>query len=212
MKLRVRLALALLLALSAWTAMAQRPTIDVEALLALPHSTLASDYGSPLLSHGGTTFEGGVNVHWSECFSTLVSVSSSEGALYLRGVPGIVRYAPFAVDVVPLMVIGQWHFLGMRGIDPYVGVGAAWQFVSDGRLLSGSFPEVSGASFDDRLAFVANAGVRFRLFGPVGLLLDAKYIPTNLDAILSFDDGRPDLSIEVKADQIIPAIGVSFRF
>ena len=212
MKHPARVALALLLALSARAAIAQRPKIDIEALLALPHSTLASDYGSPLLSHGGTTFEGGVNVHWSECFSTLASVSSSEGALYLRGVPGIVRYAPFAVDVVPLMVIGQWHFLGMKGVDPYVGVGAAWQFVSNGRLLSGSFPEVAGASFDDQIAFVANAGVRFRLFGPVGLLLDAKYIPTNLDAILSFDDGRSDLPIDVRADQIIPAIGISFRF
>jgi outer membrane protein W len=211
--LRTLLGMAVLVA--AIPLSAQPIKIDVEGFYGLATSTGVDGHVAPQLDYRTiANYGGGVNLRWTTQFSTDLSVSSSRPVLRL----GDFQFADFlffgTTHTTPLSLSVQWHFLGLQTFDPYVGVGGAWVFASKADLypfvLTGT--NVTGVDFEDKLGFVANAGFRVNLFGPVGFLFDFKYIPLDLDATIALKNALPPVSTRFKADQFLLGLGASVRF
>jgi outer membrane protein W len=195
---------------------AQPLPVDVEGFVGFAASPGVDSFLAPQLDYRTiATYGVGVNLRWTTQFSTDISVSSAKPGLRILDASIFGGFqAPGTVRTTPLALIVQWHFLGVHAIDPYVGVGAAWVFASDASLypfvLDGT--NVSGVDVEDRIAFVADAGVRFKLFGPVGFLIDARYMPVKLDATVLHGNGDPPLELNLRADQFLVGLGFSVRF
>jgi outer membrane protein W len=114
------------------------------------------------------------------------------------------------IDVVPLAVLLQWHPLGRKWFDPYVGVGGAVLFPSTSFFLAGGH-EIQNIVVDTGATFAVQAGFRIRVV-PIGLLVDAKYLPGSLDAKLLVAEPPGTVPIEIDADLVTVAAGLSLRF
>jgi outer membrane protein W len=201
---------------TAASVVAQPAKIDVEGFYGFASTTGVDGSHSPLLDYRSiANYGGGVNLRWMPQFSTSLTVSTANPSLRLGNSSEFADFLTFGtVRTTPLALVAQWHFLGLRAIDPYVGVGAAWVFASNASL----YPYVVGATnvagvdFDDKIAFVADTGVRFNVFGPVGFLFDARYMPLDLDATVRFKDGAQSAEVSVKSNQFLVGFGVSVRF
>jgi hypothetical protein len=216
MRLASRAVLAGAACFSACCLVAQPVKIDVEGYYGLAQSPNVDGYRAPQLDYRTRAmYGGGVNVRWIPQLSTLFTASTAEPSLRLIGDPAFEDFPTVGqARTTPLAVIAQWHILGLSSIDPYVGAGAAWVLASDLSVDPALFDRtpVRSVTLDDQLAFVADAGARFRLFGPVGFLVDVRYIPVHLDATVRFENGDVLGDVDVKADQFLFGFGLSFRF
>ncbi len=192
--------------------------VDVEAFYGISQSaTSVSGILDPNLDYRSAAYYGGgVNLRWTSHFSTLISAASVEPGLRLTGLSEAEDF-PFVgtVRTTPLSLILQWHPFGPGTIDPYVGAGGAWVLTSNADLFPFVYEEttIGAVVFEDRFAFVADAGARLNLFGPLGLLVDVRYMPLNLDATVQLSTATPfGIPIEVEADPLLFGFGLSFRF
>ena len=214
-----RLGFAAVVGLIAATPVLAEPVrIDVEAFYGISQSASSvSGILDPNLDYRSAAYYGGgVNVRWTSQFSTLVSAASVEPGLRLTGLSEAEDF-PFVgtVRTTPLSLIVQWHPLGLGAIDPYVGAGGAWVLTSNAALFSFVYEEttIGAVVFEDRFAFVADAGARFGLVGPLGLLVDVRYMPFTSDATVELSTATPfGIPIEVQADPFLFGFGLSFRF
>ncbi len=213
MKSAARLLLAVLAvaALETRAARAQAPRFDIELAYVWSMSTQAVDGNlSNVLDYSSGHLGGGVNLRWDPKFSALFCAWGSDATLRLRNVGGQNPGAVGVVNVNPLAFILQWHPLGPTWIDPYAGIGGALALVSTGQIFA---PNAGfGLVSDDQFAFVANAGVRINVLGNLGVLLDAKYLPLNLQAEVFLQDPPADLTVDLEADQFALSFGLSVRF
>jgi outer membrane protein W len=197
-------------------ASAQPVAVDAEGFVGFAASPGTDSFLDPQLDYRAmATYGAGVNLRWTTQFSTDLSVSSAKPQLRILDASIFGGFqAPGTVRTTPLTLVVQWHFLGLHAIDPYVGVGAAWVFASNASLYSFVLDgtNVSGVDVQDQIAFVADAGVRFKLFGPVGFLIDARYMPFKFDATILHGNGDPPLELKLRADQFLVGLGFSVRF
>lgn len=108
-----------------------------------------------------------------------------------------------------LTAIVQWHFMPRSFIAPYIGGGAA--YFTGGRLnLDVSTPQVpldENIKFDNKFAFVANAGVNFAVTQRMLIALDARYA-----SYKARDKNDPDPTTNtLKLDPLSLALGIRFR-
>ncbi len=217
MRPRPAFAAVLGLCASAW-ASGQPLQIDVEGFYGISQSaTSVSGILDPNLDYRSAAYYGGgVNLRWTALLSTLVSAASVKPGLRLTGLPEAEDF-PFVgtVRTTPLSLIVQVHPLGLGEIDPYVGVGVAWILTSNADLFS-FIPEetrIGAVVIEDGAAFVAEAGARFSLFGPVGFLVDVRFMPPRFDGSVELTTATPfGIPIEIEADPFLFGFGLSFRF
>ena len=191
--------------------------IDVEGFYGVPESaTSEGRFVDPHFDYRSVAYYGGgINLRWISAFSTLISVASMEPGLRLTGLPEAGDY-PFVgtVHATPVSLIVQWHPFGAGTVDPYVGAGAAWVLASNADLLPviDEVTNIGAVLFDDRGAFVAEAGARLNVFGGLGLLVDVRYMPLTFDATVQLSTAELGIPIEVQADPFLFGFGLSFRF
>ena len=191
--------------------------IDLEGFYGVPVSgTSEGSAVDPHLDyHLVSYYGGGINLRWAAQFSTLVSASSVEPGVRLTGRPEAGDF-PYVgtVRTTPLAAILQWHPLGPGRIDPYVGAGAAWVLVSNADLLPviSEVTNIVAVLFDDRVAFVAEAGARLNVLGGLGVLVDVRYMPLSFDATVQLSTAEFGVPIEVEANPFLFGFGLSFRF
>jgi hypothetical protein len=191
--------------------------IDVEGFYGVPESaTSADDAIAPHFDYRSVAYYGGgVNLRWLPELSTLVSAASLEPGVRLTGFAPAGDY-PYVgtVRTTPLSLVVQWHPFGLGTIDPYIGAGVAWVFTANAELLPVIYEAtpIVAVVFQDRAAFVADGGVRLNLFGPLGLLVDVRYMPLTLDATVALSTAEFGIPIEVEADPFLFGFGLSLRF
>jgi len=185
---------------------AQAPPVDIEFFYVWSTSPGAAGPGHRL-DYSGSGLGGGFNFRLDN-FSA--NVASWHSGAFLRLVDeGQGGFG--AVDVVPLSVTVQWHPLGRKWFDPYVGVGGAVLFPSTS-IFYAPGGEVLDVIVDTGVTLAAQAGFRIRVAGAIGLLLDVKYMPASLDAKLLVAEPPGTADVELDADLVSVAAGLSLRF
>jgi len=185
---------------------AQAPPVDIEFFYVWSTSPGAAGPGHRL-DYSGSGLGGGFNFRLDN-FSA--NVASWHSGAFLRLVDeGEGGFG--AVDVVPLSVTVQWHPLGRKWFDPYVGVGGAVLFPSTS-IFYAPGGEVLDVIVDTGVTLAAQAGFRIRVAGALGLLLDVKYMPASLDAKLLVAEPPGTNDVELDADLVSVAAGLSLRF
>jgi outer membrane protein W len=185
---------------------AQAPPVDIEFFYVWAASP-GGGHG-PRLDFSGSGVGGGFNYRWEEKFSTEISAWSSSALLTLAD-DGPVTIG--AMDIVPLTATVQWHPLGRKWFDPYVGIGGAVLFPSPA-FVFGSGTGVLEVLGQARASFAVQAGFRVRVIGVIGLLVDARYLPGTIGATLVVSDPPGQIDLDVDADLIAVASGLSLRF
>lgn len=111
------------------------------------------------------------------------------------------------LDSVPLHFIVQAHPNGRDAVDPYVGIGVAYQLFGN---LHG--PELDAAGIGvvtvtNKAALAAQIGLRWATSPHCGVLIDAKYLP--LKATSQAATGAP---VDLQLDPFRVSLGLGFRF
>lgn len=129
----------------------------------------------------------------------------SESQLLLEGAPtvdlGNLKMTAFTAGV-------QFHLLGNRRIDPYIGAGGAY-------VINGNFSSVDLAAggvgridLDDTFGYYLNAGIAFDITSQLGLVLDARELRNEPGSRSSVTGVEEDLELSPR----IYSAGVRFRF
>lgn len=159
-----------------------------------------------------TGFGAAVNVFWLSKFSTEFAASSDRPSLNLSAEnPEIPAFRLGSVQIIPVSATLQFHPWPAGRIDPYAGAGGAYVFFGDLRSDDLREAGLERIRFQNKAAFVGNAGLNVRLIRRFALNLDAKYIPLKTSSTTLFTSGSPE-SIDLKINPLILAAGFSWRF
>jgi outer membrane protein W len=146
------------------------------------------------------------------------SLSAEFSAQVLRGDTTIVTVSPTDTLADPAGTLDlrqydaalQWHFMPRASIDPYVGAGLAW--FQGGKLTipadNSSTNAEEKVKLDNKITWLATAGVAFRVTPSASVVVGAKYTryETGIDA-------DPDAVIQkLKLDPRTYTLGVRWRF
>lgn len=129
----------------------------------------------------------------------------SESQLLLEGAPAVdlgnLNLTAFTAGV-------QFHLLGNRRIDPYVGAGGAYTIngnFSSADLAAGG---VGRIDLDDSFGYYLNAGLAFDITNGLGIVVDARELRNEPGSRSSVTGVEEDLELSPR----IYSAGVRFRF
>jgi outer membrane protein len=80
------------------------------------------------------------------------------------------------VDIIPVTLGLQFHFVRESRWDPYIGAGGAWVSASDFESDDLDSLGIGAIDIDDEFTWFANAGLGYRFGDQIGLALDVRYI------------------------------------
>ena len=143
----------------------------------------------------------------------IVRVLSAEmGAFWYRQSAEIVQGSTRILGAgrlqsVPIVFLLQFHPNGREGVDPYLGLGAAYTVL--GALHD---PELDTAgigvvSVDEKFTLAAQAGMRWALGPGFGLAIDGKYLPMK-----SKSQSANGSTVELQLNPFLISVGASLRF
>ena len=129
----------------------------------------------------------------------------SDARLLFQGAP--------AVDLGKLNLTAftagaQFHVLGQRRIDPYVGAGAAYVISDDFFTPDLEAGGVGRIELENAFTYYVNAGVGFQITEGFGLVLDARYLPYETSSRSAVTDVEQDIEIAPR----IYSAGLRLRF
>ena len=151
----------------------------------------------------------GAGVNWF--FNPHVSV---EGAVFgLRSDAGLLfeGTAPIDLGTLNLTVFSagaQFHLLGQRRIDPYVGAGGAYIIGDDFFTPDLENAGVGRIELENEVAYYLNAGLGFQISEGFGFVVDARYIPYETASRSAVTGVEQDIEISPR----IYSAGVRLRF
>ena len=137
-----------------------------------------------------------LDVFWSERFSTRLAAVLVNPAAFLDGTD----MGTLGLDIYS--ATARYHVPLGAGFSLYGGGGAASVEIGD---LDDRFGDEPVIEFDPETTFVAEAGVRYRIFPRVVLELGAAYVPLELE-------GPAPLPPSVSVDPLIVSGAASWRF
>ena len=151
----------------------------------------------------------GASVNWF--FNPYVSV---EGAVFgLRSDAGLLfdGTAPVDLGTLNLTVFtagAQFHILGQRRIDPYIGAGGAYILSDDFFTTDLENAGVGRIELGNEVAYYLNAGLGFQISEGFGIVVDARYIPYETSSQSTATGVEQELEISPR----IYSAGVRLRF
>ena len=151
----------------------------------------------------------GASVNWF--FNPHVSI---EGAVFgLRSDAGLLfdGTAPVDLGTLNLTVFtagAQFHVLGQRRIDPYIGAGGAYILSDDFFTTDLESAGVGRIELGNEVAYYLNAGLGFQISEGFGIVVDARYIPYETSSQSTVTGVEQDLEISPR----IYSAGVRLRF
>ncbi|MFA6954597.1 MAG: OmpW family outer membrane protein [Thermoanaerobaculia bacterium] len=200
-------AFALLLLLAATPVMAQgRP---VEWTL---WGSMVSPQGSNDLGDFSIENDDGVGVGLSANFfitdrlSTEIGVSwlSTDADMSFEGI----EFEMDSIEMIPVTLGLQYHFVPESRWDPYVGAGAAWVSASDVQSADLDALGVGTIDLDDEVSWFANAGVGYRLGDQFGLAFDVRYLDYGPTSTSKATGGTEELELS----PLVASLGLRVRF
>lgn len=170
---------------------------------------------------GENEFAGGLETDFEEGSAMGLSANwfvnphfSVEGAVFaLRSDAALALDEATAIDLGKLNLTvftagAQFHVLGQRRIDPYIGGGGAYVISDDfftSELEAGGVGRIELAS---EVAYYVNAGLGVQITPGFGLVLDARYIPYETSSRSTATGVEQELEISPR----IYSAGVRLRF
>lgn len=102
----------------------------------------------------------------------------------------------------------QFHVLGQRRIDPYIGAGGAYVISDDFYTADLDSAGVGRIELESQFAYYLNAGLGFQITEGFGVVIDARYIPYETDSRSAVTGVEQELEISPR----IYSAGVRLRF
>ena len=114
------------------------------------------------------------------------------------------------IDLVPVMVGGQFHILGQSRFDPYVGAGGAYVMADDLNSRDLDLLGLGRIELENELTYYLNAGIGVQITEGFGLVVDGRFIPyeTSSRSTSPTSPGEEDLEFS----PTILSVGLRFRF
>ena len=139
-------------------------------------------------------------------------LSAEVGAFFYRQSAEIVAGTQRIVgagrlDSVPLHFIVQAHPNGRGDVDPYVGIGVAYQLFGNLHSSELDAAGIGVVAVTNKAALAAQVGLRWATSPHCGVLIDAKYVP--LKATSQAAQGAP---LDLQLDPFRISLGLGFRF
>jgi outer membrane protein W len=112
------------------------------------------------------------------------------------------------VDLTPIMIGGQWHIIGQRRFDPYLGAGVAYVVAND---LNSPDLEASGQGrieMDSEVTYYYAAGIAVELVGGFAIIGEARqiqYEPTTTSTVTGVEQ-------DLELNPLLYSLGARFRF
>lgn len=160
-----------------------------------------------------TDFDEGEALGLAASFGLTPHFSLEAAAFAMRADAGLLfeGTAPFdlgTLNLAPITVGAQFHILGNRRIDPYIGAGGAYVLTEN--LYSPDLEAVGlgRIELENGLTYYYNAGIAFQLTEGFGLVLDARYIPFETESRSSVTGVEQDLDLSPR----ILSAGLRLRF
>jgi len=121
----------------------------------------------------------GLNAYWTPNFSTEFTASRVKPTATFTPTTG--NFNPITgmrIRMTPITGTLQFHFLPHKGIDPYIGGGAAYVMfhTENNSAFNPGNTGLTSVNFRDEWGPLANAGLNFGLSHGFGINLDAKYM------------------------------------
>lgn len=113
-----------------------------------------------------------------------------------------------AVELIPVTLGLQYHFVPQSRWDPYVGAGAAWVSASDVQSSDLDNLGVGAIELDDELSWFANAGLGYALGDHFGLAIDVRYIDYEPTTTSKATGATEDLELST----LVTSLGLRVRF
>ena len=200
-------AFALLLLLAATPVMAQgRP---VEWTL---WGSMVSPQGSNDLGDFSIETDSGVGAGLSANFFITDRLSTEIGVSWLSADAEMsfedIEFEMDAVEMIPVTLGLQYHFVRESRWDPYAGAGVAWVSAADIQSSDLDNLGVGAIDLDDEVSWFANAGVGYRLGDHFGLAFDVRYIDYG-PASTSKATGATE---ELEFSPLVTSLGLRVRF
>lgn len=170
--------------------------------------------GSNALNDGFTTeFEsgegGGVTIN--QYLTPRVSLEAGAWLLKADATLAFQDVEPLSlgtVDLTPITLGVQFHFMGQGRVDPYVAAGAAYVLAEELKSDDLEAVGLGTIDIDDGVTYYANAGIGFMVTPMFGLALDARYIPFKPTTTSSTTGGEEDLELS----PLVLSGGLRLRF
>ena len=134
-----------------------------------------------------------------------VFVLSSDAALDFDGVD---QLSLGSIDLVPITLGAQFHFLGQSRFDPSIGGGVAYVMAEDLESADLTGVGLGAIELDDEVTLYVNGGLGFQFTPSIGVALDARYIPYKPVSASSVTGAEEDLDLS----PLILSAGIRFRF
>ena len=152
-----------------------------------------------------------VEVFWSDRVSTRAAAVFLNPAAILfpeNPPPTDVDLGTLGLDIYS--ATARIHLGGQRRLSAFAGGGAALVVIGN---LDDQFGDAVEIEFDPETTFVAEAGLRYRIFPRVVLEAGVTYMPLEAEAdILRATDPRYPLPSTIAVDPLIVSAGAAWRF
>lgn len=156
-------------------------------------------------------FSGHVEVFWSDRVSTrgMATFLNPAAILFPENPPPTdVDLGTLGLDIYS--ATARFHCGSRRRLSAFAGGGAALVVIGN---LDDQFGDAVEVEFDPEATFVAEAGLRYRLYPEIVLELGVTYLPVEAEAnVLRAADPRYPLPSTIAVDPLIVSIGAAWRF
>jgi outer membrane protein W len=200
---------ALLLLFAGAPLIAQDRNVHVTVWVGQAEIQGENDFGTGFETHFEDGSSLGASGNWF--FNPHVSVEGS--AFAIRSDADLHFQGSEAVDLgklnLTVFTLGaQFHILGNRRIDPYVGAGGAYAMSDDFFTPDLEAGGVGRIDLENQFAYYVNAGIGLQITEGFGLVLDARQIPYETSSRSAVTGVEQDLEISPR----IYSAGLRLRF
>lgn len=174
--------------------------------------SMVSPQGSNDLGDFSIETDSGVGVGLSANFFITDRLSTEIGVSWLSADAEMsfqdIEFEMDSVEMIPVTLGLQYHFVPESRWDPYLGAGVAWVSAADIQSSDLDNLGVGAIELDDEVSWFANGGVGYRFGDHFGLAFDARYIdygPTSTSKATGATE-------ELEFSPLVTSLGLRVRF
>lgn len=174
--------------------------------------SMVTPQGSNDLGDFSIETDSGVGVGLSANFFITDRLSTEFGVSWLSADAEMsfedIEFDMDSVEMIPVTLGLQYHFVRESRWDPYAGAGVAWVSAEDIQSSDLDNLGVGAIELDDEVSWFANGGLGYRFGEQFGLALDVRYIdygPTSTSKVTGATE-------ELELSQLVTSLGLRVRF
>lgn len=204
-------AIALLLLLAAAPVMAQDRPVDWTLWGTFADIQGDNDLGDGFTMEADSGMGLGLSANFfiTERFSTEIAIFTIDTEAEMEfGDTEEFGYDLGNVDIIPVTLGLQYHFVSGSRWDPYIGAGAAWISASDLESDDLDTLGIGTVELDDETTWFANLGLGYRFGEQVGIAFDVRYMPYEPTSTSKATGATEELELS----PLMASLGIRVRF